>query len=666
MCGIAGVLRGGSQGSFPNQALAGLFARLLLLSETRGKEACGMALCLHDSISVRKHATSAGKQLATSSYRGWLKSGMARAEREVALMGHARLATNGVPSEGHNNQPVVRDGIVMVHNGIVVNYEDLWVRYPQLERESEVDTEILVCLLQRNLSSGQELAAAVRGVYDEIRGVANIAAFLAQDDRLLLATNNGSLYLCRALEAGIVFFASEEFVIREAIRKEGLELALGPYTITQLRANHACAVCLTSLASHSWCLVQGQTDAPEPAESRAPAARTVSVISDASQGGPGPIRTVSSDLAREFESIREAVGRIRRCSRCVHPETLPFADFDSQGVCSYCRNHQPLVFLGREKLHRALEPHRRSDGRPDCIVPLSGGRDSCYSLHYLVKEMGMHPIAYTYDWGMVTDLARRNCSRICAELGLEHVIVSADIPKKRRFIRKNIQAWLKRPDLGTVPLFMAGDKQFFYYAEKLKQQTGLDLLIFAMNPLERTDFKHGFCGIEGGGASGLFFRLGGYQNFQIALYYARQYLTNPGYLNESLWDTLFAYFAYFLMPHRYTLFHDYIPWQEDVVINTLTTLYDWERDPETTSTWRIGDGTAPLYNYIYYTVAGFSENDTFRSYQIREGHLSREDALQLLEQENEPRFEALAWYCHVVGIDINDCLRVIHRIPRLY
>jgi hypothetical protein len=49
----------------------------------------------------------------------------------------------------------------------------------------------------------------------------------------------------------------------------------------------------------------------------------------------------------------------------------------------------------------------------------------------VVKELQMKPITYTYDWGMVTDLARRNISRMCSILGVENIIVAADISKKR-------------------------------------------------------------------------------------------------------------------------------------------------------------------------------------------------------------------------------------------
>ena len=90
----------------------------------------------------------------------------------------------------------------------------------------------------------------------------------------------------------------------------------------------------------------------------------------------------------------------------------------------------------------------------------------------------MNPVAFTYDWGMVTDLARRNCARVCGKLGVEHIIRSADITAKRRYVRKNIEAWLKRPELGMVTLFMAGDKEFYSHARQLREETGIKLVIF--------------------------------------------------------------------------------------------------------------------------------------------------------------------------------------------
>jgi hypothetical protein len=109
----------------------------------------------------------------------------------------------------------------------------------------------------------------------------------------------------------------------------------------------------------------------------------------------------------------------------------------------------------------------------------------------------MNPVAFTYDWGLVTDLARRNQARLCGKLGVEHILRSADIPTKRRCVRKNVQAWLKKPELGMVTLFTAGDKQFYKYARELRRETGIKLVIFCTgNMIEDTPYKTGLCGIR--------------------------------------------------------------------------------------------------------------------------------------------------------------------------
>ena len=94
--------------------------------------------------------------------------------------------------------------------------------------------------------------------------------------------------------------------------------------------------------------------------------------------------------------------------------------------------------------------------------------------------------------------------------------------------------------------------------------------------------------------------------------------------------------------------------------------YDWERSPDCHTTWRIGDGTAPFYNYIYYRVAGFTENDTLRSNQIREGMLSREKALEYVYRDNAPRYESMKWYLDTVKLDMADVLEKVSQIKPIY
>jgi hypothetical protein len=361
--------------------------------------------------------------------------------------------------------------------------------------------------------------------------------------------------------------------------------------------------------------------------------------------------------------------RLRRCTKCVLPETMPFIDFDEQGVCAYCRRHRPVAPHGTDKLEALVAPHRRKDGRPDCVVGLSGGRDSTYGLHYIKTVLGMNPIAYTYDWGMVTPIARRNISRICGKLGIEHLWVSADIPQKREWIRKNVDAWLHRPTLGTIPLFMAGDKAYFHFLNKAKEQLGVSLGFLCENPLERTDFKTGFAGVapmklDDDHA----YTMPLANRAKLASYYAKEFIKNPRYFNTSIIDSAMGFAYYYVIKRDYENLYRYIQWDEATIERTLLGEYGFELADDTATTWRIGDGTASFYNYIYYSIAGMTENDTFRSNQIRAGAIERQRALELVDRDSRPRFPSIDWYLRTIGIDrsLEDVLETIERAPKLW
>jgi hypothetical protein len=329
--------------------------------------------------------------------------------------------------------------------------------------------------------------------------------------------------------------------------------------------------------------------------------------------------------------------------------------------------YQPINTRGRDALESLFDSMPPAAGATaDCVVSFSGGRDSCYVLYYLKQVMGRRPIAFTYDWGMITDLGRRNQSRLCAKLGVEHVLMSADIRHKRANIRANVLAWLKRPHLGAVPLFMAGDKQFFYYAQQLRTELGVPLLLLGENQLERTNFKSGYCGVKPNLNQEHIYSLSLGAKARMGAFYLGEYLRNPAYLNRSLLDTAGAFASYYVIAHNYTNFFDYIPWGEETVDDILRTEMNWEVADDLPSTWRIGDGTAAFYNYIYYTVGGFSEFDTFRSNQIREGQMTREHARDIARRENQPRFESIRWYCDTIGIDFEDAVSRINAMPRQF
>ena len=679
MCGIFGLIFGKDSGYNHNVTRTTLDL-LFKLSESRGKEAAGFSFLARENIYVGKYPIAATNMIARSDYRKCfdkafndnLNPNNDRPCYPLCFIGHSRLVTNGAQQIHHNNQPVISRGMVGVHNGIITNVDELWTRFPMLKRNYDIDTEILLCFIEKYYNEKKYLIPALKETFKLIEGAASVALQFAFLNNFVFATNCGSLYLCTNLNRDILIFASEQFILKEMTKRTLIRKFLGEYEIRHIEAGKGCLVNLDDLNLDEFSLNSIQDNngfsvnfLEKPKQIIDVSSNTQENITPSKMPGEGPY-VLSPKFVDEYPGNRIAINQLRRCSRCVLPETMPFIDFDENGVCNYCRSYRKNEFLGLEALQEKCAPYRKRDGKPECLVTFSGGRDSSYGVHFVKKILNMNPVTYTYDWGMVTDLARRNQMRICGKLGIEHILVSADIAKKRKFIRQNVSAWLKKPDLGTIPLFMAGDKQYFYYANKIGKQTESKIVILCENPLETTRFKSGYCGIRPDHGSRQTFKLAFYDKLKLGLYYGKQYISNPSYINSSIFDTLGAYCSYYFIPHNYLDIYRYIKWDEDTINNTLIDEYNWEVATDTKSTWRIGDGTASFYNYIYYTMSGLTENDTFRSNQIREGILNRENALQLVESENAPRYESIQWYCDIIGIDFEDTIERINLAPKLY
>ena len=124
---------------------------------------------------------------------------------------------------------------------------------------------------------------------------------------------------------------------------------------------------------------------------------------------------------------------------------------------------------------------------------------------------------------------------MCGSLNIEHVWISANIPMKRRYVRQNLLAWLKRPSLGLIPLLMAGDKHLFWYTNRLKRETQLETSIFCGTEYEKTNFKAQFLKVANNSAS---IHQPNSLNFMskvnMASKYGAEFILNPSYFNSSI------------------------------------------------------------------------------------------------------------------------------------
>lgn len=662
MCGIFGYYNFKKKSFSKNDKL---LEKLMIESFSRGREASGVAALSDGKLSYIKSDLN-GRNLLKSEEYNIFKTKV-RNEKITTAIGHSRLATHGSQLYRENNQPVIskNEQYVLIHNGIITNKDAIWKKINSTEVVPELDTAVLLELLADKLNE-RSTKNAFWETYSEIEGSASISLIDLNKEEVYLATNTGSLYFVTDIQNDIMFFASEMIFLKKIMK----DMKMKTLDIFHLKPRSGLIVNSEGITQFSL----AEQEPIERSEKTKYNNKNGVVFFDYSVDESRSDAKVLYSFVNDINKLKSHVidinkiNHMKRCVKCILPASTPFIHFDEQGVCSYCNDHKKITYKGLDQLKEEIKKFNlRKDGRPNCLAAFSGGRDSSYGLHFLKKELGLEPLAYTYDWGMVTDIARENQARILGKLGIEHIVVSADITQKRKHINQNIRAWMKDPHLGMVPLFMEGDKQCEFYADRLMKKYDLDLMFFFRgNELEKDEFKTGHCGVSDADPKGVIHNLALKNKVQLLSFYASRYIKNPAYFNSSFFDTSLGFFSTYIQKHSYLYLWHYIPWSEKTIVDTLQKEYNWQISSETPQTWRTDDGTSAFYNYIYYQVQGFTENDSFRSRQIREGILTREKALELITEENKPRYESLCWYFDMVGLNGDEVLSVVDNMKKLY
>jgi len=135
---------------------------------------------------------------------------------------------------------------------------------------------------------------------------------------------------------------------------------------------------------------------------------------------------------------------LKYCTKCVMPHTKPDLQIDDEGVCSACRSFEKRVTIDWDTRHTELkvilQKYRSENSSSwDCIVPVSGGKDSTYQVVRML-QMGMNPLCVTATTCDLSDIGRLNIENI-KKLGVDYIEFSPN---------KKIRAKLNRIGLSQV------------------------------------------------------------------------------------------------------------------------------------------------------------------------------------------------------------------------
>ena len=174
----------------------------------------------------------------------------------------------------------------------------------------------------------------------------------------------------------------------------------------------------------------------------------------------------------------------RPCSFPEHKHTpqrkTPTMHIDADGVCDACRHAEQKFNIDWGKreteLLRLLDQYRSKDGSYDCLVPGSGGKDSCYQAHVLKTKYGMHPLTCTWPPILYTDIGWQNYRNWCEVGGFDNVCFKQNGQVMKLLTRLAIEN-LFHP----FQTFILGQKNL---APKIAMQNDIKLIFYGENEAE--------------------------------------------------------------------------------------------------------------------------------------------------------------------------------------
>jgi len=342
---------------------------------------------------------------------------------------------------------------------------------------------------------------------------------------------------------------------------------------------------------------------------------------------------------------------LQRCAKCVLPASYPGIAFNDEGTCNYCLAYRKRVYHGERRLKEIIDQYTDYSRDYDCIVGLSGGRDSTYLLHYAVNKLNLRVLAYTIDNGFIPEQPKSNIKAMIEKLGVDHIVEKQDYTRK--CLKHFISSWMRRPSAAMVSSMCIGCRMRMVLGFlKTAREYDIPLLLTGGGEPE-SSFATRFLKDSNAGNS-------------LLVGYIAEMVRNPSYLSSPTYLTIavaeyVCYFSSFPLVRRliypdqkYVPLFRYIEYDERRILSVITDQLNWAKYPLSESTWRSDCKVALFKNYLYQETVGFTKNDELLSGMIRENLITREEALARLATENVVPRRFVTKFLDELGLDYRD------------
>lgn len=337
---------------------------------------------------------------------------------------------------------------------------------------------------------------------------------------------------------------------------------------------------------------------------------------------------------------------MKRCTRCGLPETHETIAFDAEGVCNICRQHEfkqgKIDWEANRTALAALIEEHRGKFDYDCIVPFSGGKDSTWTLYYLVKEFGVKPLVVRFDHGFLRPNLEENVKRTVRHLGVDIMTFTPNwkVVQKlmlQAFLEKGDFCWHCHTGIFSYPMWIALEKKvpLIFWGEPSAEYTAY----FSYNQREDVDEKrfNRFVNL-GISADDMYVRLGGSVDPRDLKPYSYPPLKDLRALNYR--SVCLGSYIPWDVKMQSEIIHRELGWQGDQVEN-VPPQYDYEK---------IECYMQGVRDYIKFIKRGYSRPSHLVALDVRSGRMSKEQGNHLIEEYEGRRPPSLDLFLKFVGL----------------
>ena len=355
---------------------------------------------------------------------------------------------------------------------------------------------------------------------------------------------------------------------------------------------------------------------------------------------------------KKVSNFTGGIKGIRYCNRCCFPATMDDISFDKLGICKSCQSSEDKMSIDwkqREKKFRKLvDIAKKSKSNYDCVLPISGGKDSFFQAHILVKKYGLKPLAVTFSHNWYTEVGVYNLHRCLEVFNLDHIQFTPARKLVNKLAKKSISAigdscWHCHSGVGAFPLQIATkfNIPLLVWGESVSENDGRGRYSSPKIKFDRDYFTKVSAKLTPNKMVDKNISKKDVQPFQLP---SKEEINSKGVFGIHIGDYFF--------------------WDDERQVEFIKKEYGW-KETKMEGTYKryksVECVMSGVHDYLCYLKRGFGRSTWQAAVDIRNGILSRDEAFNLIDHFDTEKPGALEYFLKTTGMSENDLIGIMRK-----